>query len=89
MSYPDLGCFAECLTCELCEEGLPGLEPEPDLSFDAEDFDNLFGDDTDWDDFGPPPEGPDNWWDDIEVPNPYPWVGPTGDGWGGGIGGKW
>jgi hypothetical protein len=31
MSYPDLGCFAECLTCEICEEGLGLPEPPPDL----------------------------------------------------------
>jgi hypothetical protein len=30
VSYPDLGCFAECLTCEVCEDGL-GLNPPPDL----------------------------------------------------------
>lgn len=26
MSYPDLGCFGECLVCELCTEGGRGLD---------------------------------------------------------------
>lgn len=53
MSYPDLGCFAECLECEICF--MPLLGAEPDLSFDQDDYDQAFGDDgPDLDDWAPP-----------------------------------
>jgi hypothetical protein len=44
VSYPDLGCFAECLACELCEE-LPPSAPEPDLMPDWGAFDDLHPED--------------------------------------------
>lgn len=52
MSYPDLGCFAECLVCELCDgvDG-PGIVP-PAIPDDF--YDRMLPDwaDPDW---GPPP----------------------------------
>ena len=88
MSYPDFGCYAECLTCELCDGELP---PGLDLDFDMDDYDRVFGDgDLDLDDWAPPGEDEGgNIFDDLELPDLYPWGGPVGDGWGGGMGGKW
>lgn len=78
MSYPDLGCFAECLECEICGDTWmppsPDGEAAPDL--DLGDFDLPDGYfDPDWapdplDDFYDPPDpyeapGP---FDDFEVP---------------------
>ena len=58
MSYPDLGCFAECLNCELCED----LEPPADeLLPDWDLFDELYPDDGGPfgdEDFWAPPGGP-------------------------------
>ena len=72
MSYPDLGCYAECLTCELCGEGFDGGQ-NPDL---------MPGDLPDADPFGlgdwaPPeqPEGPDKWWSNWNLPTGGPSVG--------------
>ena len=72
MSYPDLGCFAECLECELCEQGLDGGE-DPDLFPDDLPDTDPFG----LDDWNPPeePQGPDEWWNDWNVPTGGPSVG--------------
>lgn len=72
MSYPDLGCFAECLTCELCKEGL-GLPPyQPDLFPDSLPED---GDPLDLDGWEPPPDDDDKGLlDDLEAPPLMPWV---------------
>ena len=95
MSYPDLGCFAECLTCELCETGLGPPSWDPD-AFDVDLFPDSVPDDSDPFDLGdwaPPDEdkGPDNpWWEDYgETPDTYgyPWF-PGGDGFGAGVGGE-
>lgn len=83
MSYPDLGCYAECLTCELCETGFPPPGDEPDLFPSYEDLypdDGSLPDDF-WD---PPPDPPD---DDVDFPSPSIPVGdydlsPTWDPWG-------
>lgn len=88
MSYPDLGCYAECLTCEMC---VPPVPPgEVDLFPD-----DLWGDDPAYDDYQPPPEpetGPDEWWKDYDLPS-GPGVGgvdiyPTWNPWGVTVGGK-
>jgi hypothetical protein len=71
VSYPDLGCFAECLTCELCDSpGDIGLEPPvPDLTPDFDAFDSDYpGEDP----FGlgswsPPPDAP-GLLDGVELP---------------------
>ncbi|MCU1432241.1 MAG: hypothetical protein JWP95_1346 [Actinotalea sp.] len=91
MSYPDLGCFAECLTCELCENPPPGLGGD---GFDVDLFpDDLLPEDPAWDDFDPPPDSGEggNWWDDYNLPE-GPGVGgvditPTWDPWGIEVGG--
>jgi len=85
MSYPDLGCFAECLTCELCETGLgpPSWDPDsqdidlfPDELPDTDPYD-LEGDWAPKEDDGPY----DPWWEDFGVDEdgpPYwaaPWFG--------------
>jgi hypothetical protein len=44
VSYPDLGCFAECLTCELCEDLAPSA-PEPDLTPGWDALDDLYPED--------------------------------------------
>lgn len=65
MSYPDLGCYAECLTCELCDPSPP--PGEPDLFPD-----DLLGEDPGFDDFEPPEpadEGPNEWWKDLNLPD--------------------
>lgn len=85
MSYPDLGCYAECLTCELCAEQPEPPEP-PDLFPD-----NLLDDGDGFLDLDlTPPEpdtGPDEWWDDWNLPSGGADVGgieitPTWDPWG-------
>lgn len=69
MSY-DLGCFAECLECELCESGIPngdddeGPEPEPpDLDPPSDFYDRDHDGDgvPDWadPDWGPDPDEDD------------------------------
>jgi hypothetical protein len=82
MSYPDLGCFAECLVCELCEPS----PPPPDLDLDLDDYDGDFGDDLGLGD--PPPEEPPNWWDDFELPPVYPTGSLTEGGFTVGVGGR-
>ena len=51
MSYPDLGCFSECLTCELCGAPPPGSPgwPGPSIFDVAPDYiDPSWDDDPDW-----------------------------------------
>lgn len=68
MSYPDLGCFAECLTCELCDDTDPF-----DDDFDPFDFGNIYDGDADGDgtpdwadpDWGPEPSEPSGLFDDV------------------------
>lgn len=60
MSYPDLGCFSECLECELCDDGFDLL----DLDIPYDFFDDGIPDwaDPNW---GPP---------DIPESDPFdPW----------------
>lgn len=86
MSYPDLGCFAECLKCELCDDA---PEDELDLNLDWDDYDRLFGDDLGWDDWVPPePDEGGNWWDDWDLPDLYPTFEPTDGGGIFGAGGR-
>lgn len=66
MSYPDLGCFAECLECELCPKERP---PEPpDLGLPDDYHDPSWGDDPfdGWDE--PPEDDGGGAFDDFEVP---------------------
>lgn len=56
MSYPDLGCFAECLTCELCDESAS------DEEIDLFDFGDMYEGDADGDgtpDWADPDWGPE------------------------------
>lgn len=65
MSYPDLGCFAECLECELCDDSWLNGDDELDLDLDL-DFDDWTDDPGWWD---PAPEGDeDGLFDDFEIP---------------------
>ena len=77
MSYPDLGCFAECLTCELCETGLGPPSWDPD-AFDVDLFPDSLPDDSD-------PFGLNDWAPpgriDAADPPVTPWM-PGGDGFG-------
>jgi hypothetical protein len=87
VSYPDLGCFAECLQCEICESelGLPG--DTPDLFPDAWPDDDPVG----LSDYAPP-NPPDNPLGNIDIPpsgdidilpmNPFKGIGIT-------VSGKW
>lgn len=87
MSYPDFGCFAECLTCELCDPVPPG----EDIDLFPDD---LLPEDPAWDDFDPPDDGGEegNWWDDYDLPEGPGFGGldvtPTWDPWGINVGGK-
>ena len=87
MSYPDLGCFAECLECELCDDA---PEDDLDLDFDWDDYDRVFGDDDggDWDDWAPDDGDDDDggWFDDWDY---YPYAYPSGGGWRAGVRGRW
>ena len=68
MSYPDLGCFAECLTCELCEQA---LEENADLDFHPPEFPEepyLPESPDPW----APEESPGPWWGSWEPPSVYP-----------------
>lgn len=74
MSYPDLGCFAECLECDLCEDDKDDID-----LFDIPD--DFFDDGTpDWldPDWGPPPDPDDGLDFDFDLPP----VRPTWDPWG-------
>jgi hypothetical protein len=77
MSYPDLGCYAECLTCEVCEEGLDPPDEPPDL------FPDEWPDDADPFDLGDwaPSDPPDKPFDfdlpDIMPMNPFEGIGVT------------
>jgi hypothetical protein len=79
MSYPDLGCFAECLTCELCTKDwgtLPNLFPD--------NYDWNEGMWNDWDDWAPDPED-GGILDDFPTGIPIPGGGeakPTWNPWG-------
>jgi hypothetical protein len=82
MSYPDLGCFAECLSCELCGGDKPiNLFPSWD------DMDEIFGPDWADPDWGPEPAENDF---DLDVPTGIEgdwgdihWeISPTWDPWG-------
>jgi hypothetical protein len=94
MSYPDLGCFAECLTCELCKEGLGPPSWAPDLFGNDLFPDSAPGDPDPYGlgDWAPPEErGPDYpWWQDFgsggDLPDyyAYPWL----DGFGASFGGE-
>ena len=80
MSYPDLGCFAECLTCELCETGLgpPSWDPDGSDLFPSELPDSDPYDLGDW-----APEEDSPWWEDFGVSGDGPpfWGAPWfGDG---------
>lgn len=76
MSYPDLGCFAECLTCELCGPGLPPNQ-ELNLGLPPDYYDPSWADDG-W--FDPPDE--DGPFDDLPPGIPLGddlWITPTWD----------
>ena len=67
MSYPDLGCFAECLTCEICNpEWLDSvLNPGDPDQYDDLDIDPFEG----WE---PDPGGKEEGgglFDDIDIPS--------------------
>lgn len=86
MSYPDLGCFAECLECEICDEPLDLGDDDPDIDYDEGDSD---GDGVpDWadPDWGPDPDGDSgDMWDDFPdgIPLGDDWtVTPTWNPWG-------
>lgn len=89
MSYPDLGCFAECLTCELCDD--PGALDDDDL--DLFDFGNIYDGDADGDgvpdwadpDWGPEPAEQGGMFDDLPtgIPLGEDWeMRPTWDPYG-------
>lgn len=72
MSYPDLGCFAECLTCELCEtDDDPDDSDEIDLDLPDDYYDPEWDNDSDWYTDGPEPYEP-------ELPD-FPTGVPLGD----------
>ncbi|TAH35249.1 MAG: hypothetical protein EYC70_13515 [Planctomycetota bacterium] len=82
MSYLDLGCFAECLSCELCDEGLPEDDLDLDVPDDFYDSDGL-GDD--W--FTDPPDPAEDGDPFEDFPEGVPlgediWMTPTWDPWG-------
>lgn len=87
MSYPNLGCFSECLTCELCENGFPPPDSEPKLFPDYEDYDRLFGDDDLW---GPSFEpGDDSFeWPSLGIDLGDYHISPSFDPWGLKVSGK-
>ena len=64
MSYPDLGCYAECLTCEICDSNWLLGDDDLDLTV-PDDFD--FGDDI-FDGWEPDPGEEGGLFDDFEVP---------------------
>ncbi len=65
MSLLDLGCFSECLCCELCGKPCP---PKPDRDL-PDDWDDDWEPDDDWDDFdGDPSDDDGDLWDDFEPP---------------------
>jgi hypothetical protein len=80
MSYPDLGCYAECLECELCDSGLNGLDL--DLDLDDYDFGDGLFDDMDF------PDDDGGWFDDFELPPVYPTLEFTDGGAIFGVGGS-
>lgn len=86
MSYPDLGCFAECLTCEICN-GNWGDDKEIDLDL-PDDYDGGWDDGGpfDFDDWAPEPdEG--GLFDDFDVPGvPLPGGGEGTPTWNDGPG---
>jgi hypothetical protein len=64
MSYPDLGCFAECLTCEICDPNWLGAPPL-DLTL-PDNYDPWSGDPfAGWE---PEPDEEGGLWDDFETP---------------------
>ncbi len=64
MSYPDLGCFAECLTCEICNPFWLGAGPM-DLGL-RDDYDPWSNDLFEgWE---PAPEDDGDIWGDFELP---------------------
>lgn len=74
MPYPDLGCFAECLDCELCDE------PLEDDELDLFDLGEIYGGDDgipNWSDpdWGPEPAEDGGLFDD------FPTGIPLGEGW--------
>lgn len=86
MSYPDFGCFAECLVCELCD----GLDDDDDEGIDLGLGDDFDGDDDglgldDW----APPEEPPGPFDDFEIPSLDLGPGSLSPDWNGGPGAKW
>lgn len=79
MSYPDLGCFAECLRCELCDQNwLNGDDIDLDL---PDDYDDGWNDDFGLGDWEPDPdEG--GFWDDFDIPGaPLPGGGEATPDW--------
>jgi hypothetical protein len=76
MSYPDLGCFAECLECELCENP---SSTDDDSDFDPFDFGDLFEPGEPWDDpgFWDPDDSGD--YDDGGLFDDFPTGVPIGD----------
>lgn len=79
MSYPNLGCFSECLKCEICDKGLD--DDELDLNL-PEDYGDGWDDDplSDWE---PEPEQDEGgMWDDLSIPGiSLPGGGEATPGW--------
>ncbi len=76
MSYPDLGCYAECLECELCDDN-PFENDDDDI--DLFDFDDDFDPGNPWDDpdfWDPDPFGGE---DDGGLFDDFPTGIPLGD----------
>ena len=73
MSYPDLGCYGECLTCELCGDLPRDFDMPPDFLGDGV---------PNWADpsWGPPPSGDDSGPFDFDLPGiiGYPTFDPMG-----------
>jgi hypothetical protein len=76
MSYPSFGCFAECLTCELCEGSWPSGS---DDDFDPFALGNPYDGDADGDgvpdwadpDWGPEPFDESDPFDDVPTGIPF------------------
>ncbi|MEM6448145.1 MAG: hypothetical protein AAF704_16505 [Cyanobacteria bacterium P01_D01_bin.123] len=69
MSYPDLGCFAECLDCELCDDDWSSIDFPDKYSVPSDFFNDLNGGVGD-DFWAPTPEVDEGGvFDDVEIPS--------------------
>lgn len=84
MSYPSLGCFAECLECELCDgdddggdagDGDGGDAGDGDIDLDIGDYEPG----NSWDDPGHWEPEPDDYPDDRDLFDDFPTGIPIGD----------